>query len=125
MTLAPLGVIADSDHFVVPGTAHPDLLLAAMRPLDARLADSRKAQSGGGPESKWAPAAKTDGDATGMFVAEMCDHLFDTTSRYDAERKLLTFILFCPACGTEQKVVETMRYEPAFRPTAADGGRAA
>jgi hypothetical protein len=44
----------------------------------------------------------------------MCDHLFDTTSRYDRERKLLTFLLFCPACETET-VVETLRYAPAFR----------
>ena len=44
----------------------------------------------------------------------MCDHLFDTTSRYDPERKLLTFLLFCPACETET-VVETLRYAPAFR----------
>ncbi|MEN3280021.1 MAG: hypothetical protein V7607_1161 [Solirubrobacteraceae bacterium] len=44
----------------------------------------------------------------------MCDHLFDTTSRYDRERKLLTFVLFCPACETET-VVETLRYAPAFR----------
>jgi hypothetical protein len=44
----------------------------------------------------------------------MCDHLFDTTSRYDRKRKLLTFLLFCPACETET-VVETLRYAPAFR----------
>jgi hypothetical protein len=44
----------------------------------------------------------------------MCDHLFDTTSRYDRKRKVLTFLLFCPACETET-VVETLRYAPAFR----------
>ena len=44
----------------------------------------------------------------------MCDHLFDTTSRYDRERRLLTFVLFCPTCETET-VVETLRYAPAFR----------
>jgi hypothetical protein len=44
----------------------------------------------------------------------MCDHRFDTTSRYDRNRKLLTFLLFCPACETET-VVETLRYAPAFR----------
>jgi hypothetical protein len=47
-------------------------------------------------------------------LCAMCDHLFDTTSRYDRERKLLTFLLFCPACETET-VVETLRYAPAFR----------
>jgi hypothetical protein len=44
----------------------------------------------------------------------MCDHLFDTTSRYDRRRRLLTFVLFCPTCETET-VVETLRYAPAFR----------
>jgi hypothetical protein len=44
----------------------------------------------------------------------MCDHLFDTTSRYDPERELLTFLLFCPACETET-LVERLRYAAAFR----------
>jgi hypothetical protein len=44
----------------------------------------------------------------------MCNHLFDTTSRYDREHRLLTFVLFCPSCETET-VVETLRYAPAFR----------
>jgi hypothetical protein len=41
----------------------------------------------------------------------MCDHLHDTTSRYDAEKKLLTFLRMCRICGIEQ-VVETREYEP-------------
>jgi hypothetical protein len=44
----------------------------------------------------------------------MCDHLFETTSRYNHEREVLTFVLFCPVCETET-VVETFRYAPAFR----------
>ncbi len=43
----------------------------------------------------------------------MCDHLCDTTTRYDARRKLLTFLLRCPECGTET-VIETIEYEPRF-----------
>jgi hypothetical protein len=46
----------------------------------------------------------------------MCDHLFDPTSRYDTARKLLTFLLVCPVCGT-QEIVETLAYEPRFEPT--------
>jgi hypothetical protein len=53
--------------------------------------------------------------------AAMCDHLFETTSRYDGERKVLTFLLFCPTCGTEQ-IVETLRYEPAFKQGAPSAG---
>jgi hypothetical protein len=41
----------------------------------------------------------------------MCDHLHETTSRYDAAEKVLTFLLLCRTCGTE-KVVETVEYEP-------------
>jgi hypothetical protein len=48
----------------------------------------------------------------------MCDHLFDTTTRYDSDGKLLTFLLFCPVCRTES-VVETLAYEPSFRPREA------
>jgi hypothetical protein len=45
----------------------------------------------------------------------MCDHLCETTSSYDHERRLLTFVLLCPVCGTE-KLVERLSYEPRFRP---------
>ncbi|HEX6459217.1 MAG TPA: hypothetical protein VF032_09910 [Thermoleophilaceae bacterium] len=41
----------------------------------------------------------------------MCEHLHDTTSRYDAAEKLLTFLRFCRTCGIEE-VVETVDYEP-------------
>jgi hypothetical protein len=46
----------------------------------------------------------------------MCDHLFDTTTRYDSEQhKLLTFLLLCRACGTS-RIVERLSYEPRFQP---------
>jgi len=45
----------------------------------------------------------------------MCDHLFDTTTRYDRQRKLLRFLLVCPVCRSE-RVVETIAYEPEFSP---------
>jgi hypothetical protein len=44
----------------------------------------------------------------------MCVHLHETTSRYDAAGKVLTFVRFCPVCATET-VVETLPYEPDFR----------
>jgi hypothetical protein len=46
----------------------------------------------------------------------MCDHLHDTTSRYDAAEKLLTFLRVCRNCGIE-RIVETLQYEPKL----ADG----
>jgi hypothetical protein len=41
----------------------------------------------------------------------MCNHLHDSTSRYDAATKALTFLLLCPTCGIE-RVIETIEYEP-------------
>ena len=49
--------------------------------------------------------------------AESCNHLHDSTSRYDHERKQLTFLLVCPVCRTE-KVVDSIHYEPHFTPHA-------
>jgi hypothetical protein len=42
----------------------------------------------------------------------MCEHLHDSTSRYDPAEKVLTFLLVCRTCDTE-RVVETLEYEPA------------
>ncbi len=49
-----------------------------------------------------------------------CGHLHDTTTRYDHDAKLLTFLLVCPTCGTE-KVLETQHYEPSFAPHEGGG----
>ena len=43
----------------------------------------------------------------------MCDHLYDSTSRYDADRKLLSFLLVCPVCEIEE-IVQTMEYAPTY-----------
>jgi hypothetical protein len=47
-----------------------------------------------------------------------CDHLHESTSRYDPVAKLLTFLLVCPVCDTE-KVIETRHYEPRYQPHPA------
>jgi hypothetical protein len=58
-------------------------------------------------------------DRSRSIIRQMrCDHLHDTTTRYDPVEKVLTFVLFCPVCRTE-KVLETRHYEPRFKPTAA------
>jgi hypothetical protein len=49
---------------------------------------------------------------------ECCDQLCDTTTRYEHDKKLLHFLLFCPECGTE-KLIETVPYEPRFEPNPA------
>jgi hypothetical protein len=50
--------------------------------------------------------------------AAPCDHLHDSTTRYDREQKLLTFLLVCSVCRTE-KVVAIRHYEPRFKPSPA------
>jgi hypothetical protein len=52
----------------------------------------------------------------------MCDHFHEATSRYDRDSRLLTLLLVCPVCAIE-KVVETIEYEPRFRPCAIPGGK--
>jgi hypothetical protein len=51
----------------------------------------------------------------------MCDHLHDSTSRYDAAAKVMTLLLVCRTCGIE-RVVETLEYEP--RPVWTSAGAA-
>jgi hypothetical protein len=43
----------------------------------------------------------------------MCDHLRETVTRYDRERKLLILLLVCSSCR-DDAVVGTLPYEPAF-----------
>jgi hypothetical protein len=43
----------------------------------------------------------------------MCDHVYETTSRYDADRKLLSFLLVCPVCEIEE-IVQTIEYAPKY-----------
>jgi hypothetical protein len=45
-----------------------------------------------------------------------CDHLHESTSRYDPAEKQLDFLLVCPVCKTE-RLVDTVDYEPRYEPT--------
>jgi hypothetical protein len=42
----------------------------------------------------------------------VCDHMHDSSSRYDPARKILTLVLVCRICGTE-RVVDKLAYEPS------------
>jgi hypothetical protein len=63
---------------------------------------------------------------TGMTIAQwrrqgrprvvQCDHLHESTSRYDETHKQLHFLLVCPVCKTE-RLVDTLDYEPRYEPT--------
>jgi hypothetical protein len=89
---------------VVPmeSTVPPDMTLAQWR----RLPASRPANEAAvlaPPLGRSAPPATS------------CGHLHDSTTRYDHDQKVLTFLLVCPVCGTE-RVMETQHYEPTFEP---------
>jgi hypothetical protein len=47
----------------------------------------------------------------------MCDHLHESTSRYDHDAKVLTLMLVCRICRIEN-VVEMISYEPRLKPCA-------
>jgi hypothetical protein len=47
-----------------------------------------------------------------------CDHLHDTTTRYDREAGRLDFFLVCPVCRTA-RLVHSLAYEPRFEPIVA------
>jgi hypothetical protein len=89
------------------------VLLISWARARPRVAASRGESFPAGPESKWAPAPQTKAADSGIFPAAMCDHLCDTVTRYDRDRKRLMCLLVCAACRT-QTVVETLAYEPNF-----------
>jgi hypothetical protein len=91
---------------VVPmeSTIPPDMTLAQWR----RLRSSR-------PRTKRRSSAHRSAAA---LPETSCGHLHDSTTRYDHDQKLLTFLLVCPVCGTE-KIVETQHYEPHFESSRA------
>jgi hypothetical protein len=49
-----------------------------------------------------------------------CRHFHESTSRYDHDQKLLSFLLLCRVCGIE-KLVYRQPYEPRFEPHPARG----
>jgi hypothetical protein len=96
----------------IESTIPPDMTIADWRKLCAsrRPAKRRRrsfAIKGGSKVVPLRPARAEEADS--------CDHLHETTTRYDHERRLLTFLAVCRTCGTE-KVVETQRYQPRYEP---------
>lgn len=96
----------------IESTIPPDMTIAHWR----RLLASRR-----GPKRQrrttW--LARRSNEARSWPRAEAhdrCSHIHETTTRYDHERKLLTFLEVCRSCGIE-RVVETQRYEPRYEPT--------
>jgi len=96
---------------VVPihSTIPPDMTVAQWRRWRS---SALRAQARSGRRS---PTVASD---LASVPAASCDHLHDSTTHYDHERKLLSFLLVCPVCGTE-RVMETQPYEPRFEPSLA------
>lgn len=95
----------------IESTIPPDMTIAQWRRL---LASHR------GPKRRHRTTwlARRSKEARSWPRAEgqdRCWHIHETTTRYDHERKLLTFLAVCRSCGIE-RVVETLRYEPRYEP---------
>ena len=79
------------------------------------------ANSGGPPLKRDAGGADEwpiGRDHREMFAASenalaRCEHLCQTTTRYDHCQKELSFLLVCAVCGTDE-LIETIQYEPRF-----------
>jgi hypothetical protein len=82
-------------------TIPPDMTIAQWR----RLRSTR-------PRTKRRSSARR---SAGALPATACGHLHDSTTHYDHDQKVLTFLLVCAVCGTE-RVIETQHYEPRFEP---------
>jgi hypothetical protein len=89
-------------------TIPPDMTVAEWRRLLAsrQPAKRRRPPLGLGRRGKVVQLRRASADET-----DPCGHLHETTTRYDHERKLLTFLAVCRTCGIE-RVVETQHYEP-------------
>jgi hypothetical protein len=96
---------------VVPmeSTIPPEMTIAQWR---------RRRASGPRPKRRNSTRLLAAASRLVSLQAGSCDHLHDSTTRYDHDHKLLTFLLVCPVCGTE-KVMETQHYQPRFQPSAA------
>jgi hypothetical protein len=85
-------------------------------PPDVTIAQPRRQRSPG-PRRTRRQRARAFAAASRVAAprAPRCEHLHDSTTRYDHDRKLLSFLLVCPVCGSE-RVMETRHYEPRFQP---------
>jgi hypothetical protein len=52
--------------------------------------------------------------------ARRCRHFYESTTRYDHHRKVLSFLLVCRVCGIET-LVHRRPYEPLLEPHPARG----
>jgi hypothetical protein len=91
----------------------------APTPADMTIQHRRRRRSAGSrPKRRHEarPLSLVRGPASPPAVR--CDHVHESTTRYDHDRKVLSFLLVCPVCGIE-RVMETMDYEPRFEPHSA------
>jgi hypothetical protein len=96
----------------IESTIPPDMTIAEWREMLAarQPAKRRRRPLGLGRRAKVVALRPATLEQPGS-----CEHLHETTTRYDHERKLLTFLSVCRTCGTES-VLETQPYEPRYKP---------
>jgi hypothetical protein len=84
---------------------------------EASVARRRRRRSVGSSPRRRSPTVLV-GPWCDVSLRATCNHMHDSTTRYDHDQKLLSFLLVCPICGIE-RVVETMKYEPRFHSAPA------
>jgi hypothetical protein len=96
----------------IESTIPPDMTIVEWRKLLAsrQPAKRRRRPLGLGRRGKLVPLRPATAEEQ-----DSCEHLHETTTRYDHERRLLTFLQVCSTCGVE-KVVETQPYQPRYEP---------
>jgi hypothetical protein len=96
----------------IESTIPPDMTIAEWREL---LATRRPAKRRRRPLGLGRRAKVTELRPATPEQPRSCEHLHETTTRYDHERKLLTFLAVCRTCRTET-ILETQPYEPRYKP---------
>jgi hypothetical protein len=94
----------------IESTIPPDMTIAEWRRMLAsrQPAKRRRRPLGLGRRGNVVELPRASAEET-----DLCGHLHETTTRYDRERKLLTFFAVCRICGSE-RIVETQHYEPRY-----------
>ena len=86
-------------------------------PAGMTIAEWRRRRPAAAPRAReWSSRALTAARRAWPPRTVRCDHLHDTTTRYDHAAKRLDFLLVCPVCRTE-KLIESVPYEPASSPS--------
>lgn len=106
----------------VPGSGgeHVVNVVECTIPPDVTIEQWRRLRRAGVPTrgNPWSRLLGAAGRVARHGEQPACNHLHDTSSRYDHAARRLELLLICPVCKTE-KVIHSLAYEPRFEPSGA------